>query len=213
MNRHGDQNEEISYATHRKENREKTENKRCCFRDWSKFSGKTTTCMLFQKSNISLVDDRLIKIIAADPSIALKGEFPRLIDEWQNIPNLWNLVRQEVDRNGEFGEYILTGSATPIDSKEIHHSGAGRITTVKMRPMSLFESLDSKGTVSLQKLFDDPNYTFFDENKDYSLRDTAYFICRGGWPQSIVKDRKSPWRLPRTITTVFSISNQEKMTT
>lgn len=62
-----------------------------------KFSGKTTTCMLFKKSNISLVDDRLIKIIAADPSIALKGEFPRLIDEWQNIPNLWNLVRQEVD--------------------------------------------------------------------------------------------------------------------
>lgn len=71
-----------------------------------KFSGKTTTCMLFQKSNISLIDDNLIKIVATDPNIALKGEFPRLIDEWQNIPNLWNLIKREVDRNSTFGEYI-----------------------------------------------------------------------------------------------------------
>lgn len=155
-----------------------------------KFSGKTTTCMLFQKSNIALIDDNLIKIVEADPSIALEGEFPRLIDEWQNVPNLWNLIRQEVDKNGQFGEYILTGSATPIDSKKIHHSGAGRITTIKMRPMSLFESRDSKGTVSLRKLFDDQDYTFYDENSDYSLKDTAYFICRGGWPQAIVDDRE-----------------------
>ncbi len=77
-----------------------------------KFSGKTTTCRRFQKSNISLIDDNLIKIVSIDPSIALKGEFPRLIDEWQNIPNLWNPIRKEVDVNGTFGEYILTGSAT-----------------------------------------------------------------------------------------------------
>lgn len=155
-----------------------------------KFSGKTTTCMLFQKSNISLIDDNLIKIVATDPNIALKGEFPRLIDEWQNIPNLWNLIRREVDRNSTFGEYILTGSATPVDSKEIHHSGAGRISTVKMRPMSLFESLDSKGSISLKKLFDDKDYTFFDENNNHSLEDIAYLICRGGWPQAIVDDRE-----------------------
>lgn len=155
-----------------------------------KFCGKTTTCMLFQKSKIALIDDNVIRIVSADPSIALKGEFPRLIDEWQNIPNLWNLIRSEIDKNGEFGEYILTGSATPVDSSEIHHSGAGRITAVKMRPMSLFESLDSKGTVSLKKLFDDKEYTFFDENSGYSLTDTAFYICRGGWPQSIVEDRE-----------------------
>ena len=155
--------------------------------------------MLFQKSNLSLIDDRLIKIIQADSSIALKGKFPRLIDEWQNVPNRWNLIRHEVDQNGELGDYILTGSATPIDSKEIHHSGAGRIATIKILPMSL------------QKLFDNQKYTFFDENKDYSLRDTAYLICRGGWPQSIVNDREFPWKSPKTITMGFSISNPEKM--
>lgn len=154
-----------------------------------KFCGKTTTCLLFQKSKIALIDDSLIRMVGADPSIALRGEFPRLIDEWQNIPNLWNLIRGEIDKNGEFGEYLLTGSATPVDSSEIHHSGAGRITTVKMRPMSLFESLESKGKVSLKKLFDDKQYTFFDENNGYSLTDTAFYICRGGWPQSVVEDR------------------------
>lgn len=155
-----------------------------------KYCGKTTTCMLFQKSYISLIDNKLIKLVDADPSLALKGEFPRLIDEWQNVPNIWNLVRQEVDVNGTFGEYILTGSVTPISSNEIHRSGAGRITTIKMRPMSLFESNDSKGLVSLKALFDDKDYTFFNENKDYSLSDTAFYICRGGWPQSINEDRK-----------------------
>ncbi len=155
-----------------------------------KFSGKTTTCMLFQKSNISLIDDSLIQIVQADPTIALNGAFPRLIDEWQNIPNLWNLIRRQVDENGTFGEYILTGSATPIDSNEIHHSGAGRISTVKMRPMSLFESMDSKGSVSLRRLFNENDYNFFDENKGYSLEDTAFFICRGGWPQAINDDRE-----------------------
>ena len=146
--------------------------------------------MLFQKSYISLIDDKLIKIVDADPSFALKGEFTRLIDEWQNVPNIWNLVRREVDVNGTFGEYILTGSVTPISSNEIHHSGAGRITTIKMRPMSLFESEDSKGLVSLKTLFDDKDYTFFDENKDYSLSDTAFYICRGGWPQSINENKE-----------------------
>ena len=146
--------------------------------------------MLYQKSYISLIDDKLIKIVDADPSFALKGEFPRLIDEWQNVPNIWNLVRREVDVNGTFEEYILTGSITPISSNEIHHSGAGRITTIKMRPMSLFESEDSKGLVSLKTLFDDKDYTFFDENKDYSLSDTAFYICRGGWPQSINENKE-----------------------
>ena len=154
-----------------------------------KYSGKTTTCMPLQKSNISLIDNEIIEIVAADPKIALSGEFPRLIDEWQNVPNLWNLVRQEVDKNGTLGEYILTGSSTPTDSNQIHHTGAGRISTVKMRPLSLYESHDSTGLVSLKDLFNSKDYTFFDQNEKYSLEDTAFYICRGGWPQSIVSNK------------------------
>lgn len=155
-----------------------------------KYCGKTTTCERFVKSKIALIGDRIIGIVESDPTIALNGEFPRLIDEWQNVTDLWNLVRQEIDKNGTFGEYILTGSATPANTSKIHHSGAGRIITIKMRPLSLFESLDSKGIVSLKKLFDDKNYTYFNENLGYSLKDTAYFICRGGWPKSLVENKE-----------------------
>ncbi len=155
-----------------------------------KYSGKTTTCSLFSKSKITLVDDDLINMVSADPQIALKGETPRLIDEWQSIPNLWNLVRKEVDDRASFAQFILTGSATPSDSRKIHHSGAGRISEIKMRPMSLFESSDSKGEVSLQALFDEENYSFFSMNEGFSLEDVAFCLCRGGWPMSLLQDRE-----------------------
>ena len=155
-----------------------------------KYSGKTTTCSLFAKSKIALIDDDLITMVAADPKIALEGEAPRLIDEWQTIPNLWNLIRKEVDDRSAFGQFILTGSATPSDSKKRHHSGAGRITEIKMRPMSLFESQDSKGSVSLKSLFDEENYSFFDMNEGFSLKDIAFYLCRGGWPTTIVPNRE-----------------------
>lgn len=150
-----------------------------------KFSGKTTTCSLFAKSKIALIDDDLINMVSADPRFALEGEAPRLIDEWQTVPNLWNLVRKEVDDRSAFSQFILTGSATPSDSEKRHHSGAGRIAEIKMRPMSLFESRDSKGSVSLKSLFDDENYSFFDMNDDFSLKDVAFLLCRGGWPMSL----------------------------
>ena len=155
-----------------------------------KYSGKTTTCSLFAKSKIALIDDDLITMVAADPKIALEGETPRLIDEWQTIPNLWNLIRKEVDDRSAFGQFILTGSATPSDSKKRHHSGAGRITEIKMRPMSLFESQDSRGSVSLKSLFDEENYSFFDMNEGFSLKDIAFYLCRGGWPTTLVPNRE-----------------------
>lgn len=105
-----------------------------------KFCGKTTTCMLFQKSFVKLNTKQSIAMARMNPKAVLQGEKPRLIDEWQKAPDIWNQVKDELDFNYEFGKYILTGSSTPADKTEVHHSGAGRITPVKMRPMSLWES-------------------------------------------------------------------------
>lgn len=155
-----------------------------------KFCGKTTTCMLFQKSFVKLNTNQAISIARINPQSALIGDKPRLIDEWQSVPDIWNQVKDALDREYSFGQYILTGSSTPADKTEIHHSGVGRITPIKMRPMSLYESEESKGIVSLGALFDEPNTEFFDLNDDYTLSDTAYLICRGGWPISVQEDRE-----------------------
>lgn len=125
-----------------------------------------------------------------DPHGVLEGDKPRLIDEWQKAPDIWNQVKDDLDFNYEFGKYILTGSSTPADKTEVHHSGAGRIAPVKMRPMSLWESKDSKGTVSLSELFNDGAITPWDVNADFSLADVAYLICRGGWPISVLAQRE-----------------------
>lgn len=153
-----------------------------------KFSGKTTTCKLFAKSQIQLITNEIIDVVKADPKVALIGDKPHLVDEWQTVPEIWNLVRKAVDDDSAFGEYILTGSATPPDNSKIHHSGAGRIFSLKMRTMSLFESEDSLGLISLKELFDNKGLTFFHENKDFSLSRMAFLICRGGWPLSINDD-------------------------
>ena len=155
-----------------------------------KYCGKTTTCKRFSKSAIHLIDDDLIGIVSADPKSSLIGEYPRLIDEWQNVPELWNYIRKKIDDDSDFGEYILTGSATPVNNSQIHHSGAGRISIIKMKPMSLYESKDSKGLVSLKELFDNRNYNVFALNEDYNLTDTAFLLCRGGWPSSINNDKQ-----------------------
>ena len=151
-----------------------------------KFCGKTTTCMLFQKSFVKLNTKQSIAMARMNPKAALQGEKPRLIDEWQKAPDIWNQVKDELDFNYEFGKYILTGSSTPADKTEVHHSGAGRITPVKMRPMSLWESKESKGTVSLMDLFSGGNEFPWDLNSDFTLNDVAYLICRGGWPISVL---------------------------
>ena len=151
-----------------------------------KFCGKTTTCMLYQKSFVKLNTKQAIAMARMNPKAVLKGETPRLIDEWQKAPDIWNQVKDDLDFNYEFGKYILTGSSTPADKTEVHHSGAGRITPVKMRPMSLWESKESKGTVSLQNLFDGGEDFPWDLNQDFTLEDMAHLLCRGGWPISVL---------------------------
>lgn len=112
-----------------------------------------------------------------------------MIDEWQIAPKLWDTARYEVDTRGEEGQFILTGSAVPIDSKEIIHSGAGRFTWLTMRPMSLYESKESSGEVSLENLFITPEKIMGTNSLEiYGL---AFLICRGGWPQAIGMNEKA----------------------
>jgi predicted AAA+ superfamily ATPase len=155
-----------------------------------KFCGKTTTSEKFAKSSIKLNTNQKIQLARLEPRNVLIGEQPRLIDEWQTVPDIWNVAKEWIDEKPEFGQFILTGSSTPADKTEIHHSGAGRIVTLMMRPMSLAESLDSRGTVSLNALFDNPSMSIFDLNEDWSISDLAYLICRGGWPLSVQPDRQ-----------------------
>lgn len=155
-----------------------------------KFCGKTTTCMKYQKSFVKLNTKQAIAMARMDPHGVLEGEKPRLIDEWQKTPDIWNQIKDDLDFNYQFGKYILTGSSTPADKTEVHHSGAGRITPVRMRPMSLWESKDSKGTISLSGLFNAGAAIPWDVNADFSLADVAYLICRGGWPISVLAQRE-----------------------
>lgn len=151
-----------------------------------KFCGKTTTCMLYQKSFIKLNTKQAIAMARMNPKGVLSGDNPRLIDEWQKAPDIWNQVKDDLDVKYEFGKYILTGSSTPADKTEVHHSGTGRIAPVKMRPMSLWESKESKGTVSLEDLFDGGKNFPWDLNQDFLLKDVAHLICRGGWPIAVL---------------------------
>lgn len=151
-----------------------------------KFCGKTTTCMLYQKSFVKLNTKQTIAMARMNPKGVLSGENPRLIDEWQKAPDIWNQVKDDLDVKYEFGKYILTGSSTPADKTEVHHSGAGRIAPVKMRPMSLWESKESKGTVSFKDLFDGGKTFPWELNQDFQLKDVAHLICRGGWPIAVL---------------------------
>ena len=155
-----------------------------------KFCGKTTTCMLYQKSFMKLNTKQAIAMARMNPKAVLNGEKPRLIDEWQKAPDIWNQVKDDLDFDYQFGKYILTGSSTPADKTEIHHSGAGRIAPIKMRPMSLWESKESKGTVSLSNLFEGGSEFPWDMNTDFTLDDVAFLICRGGWPISVLAQRE-----------------------
>ena len=154
-----------------------------------KFCGKTTTCMRFQKSFLKLSTKQTITMARMNPKGALQGEKPRLIDEWQKAPDIWNQVRDDLDMDYQFGKYILTGSSTPADKTEVHHSGAGRITPVKMRPMSLWESKESKGEVSLSELFGQNDDFPWVMNEDWKLEDVAHVLCRGGWPISVIAQK------------------------
>ncbi len=155
-----------------------------------KFCGKTTTCMLYQKSFVKLNTKQSIMMARMNPKAVLEGEKPRLIDEWQKAPDIWNQVKDDLDFNYEFGKYLLTGSSTPADKTEVHHSGAGRIAPLAMRPMTLWESKESKGTVSLKDLFEGGRNFPWDMNQDFTLDDVAFLLCRGGWPVSVLAPRE-----------------------
>ena len=155
-----------------------------------KFCGKTTTCMLYQKSFVKLNTKQSIMMARMNSKAVLEGEKPRLIDEWQKAPDIWNQVKDDLDFNYEFGKYILTGSTTPADKTEVHHSGAGRIAPLAMRPMTLWESKESKGTVSLKDLFKGGQNFPWDMNQDFKLDEVAYLLCRGGWPISVLAQRE-----------------------
>ena len=151
-----------------------------------KWCGKTTTAKQFAKSLLDLGDSTILSnsetALQVNPSTLLAGDTPRLLDEWQSIPALWDMVRSEVDRRQSFGQFILTGSSVPPKQEKIHHSGTGRIGRISMRPMSLWESGESSGKVRLTDLFEGTPLT--PQDNTLSLQDIAYLTCRGGWPQS-----------------------------
>lgn len=152
-----------------------------------KWCGKTTTAEQISKSVLYMAkpEDKEQNITLSDinPSLLLNGEVPRLIDEWQLAPKLWDAVRFEVDHRGEEGQFILTGSSVPANMENVSHTGTGRFSWLTMRPMTLFESGDSNGKISLKALFDNPQNISAMNN--LTLDDIAFLCCRGGWPRSI----------------------------
>ena len=155
-----------------------------------KWCGKTTTAKQFANSTVYLQDpsqkDHNFRLIETNPSQILEGVTPRLIDEWQLAPKLWDAIRFEVDNRDEFGQFILTGSAVPANISEISHTGTGRISRMLMRPMSLYESKESSGDVSLGELF--KGNSDIKGNNTLTLENIAFVICRGGWPKAIEQD-------------------------
>ena len=158
-----------------------------------KWCGKTTTASQQAKSIIRLQDpdmrEAYLATAKARPSNLLRGETPRLIDEWQDAPVIWDAVRVAVDDRQKNGQFILTGS-NAVDHKSIHHSGTGRIARIKMLPMSLFESLESTGEVSIGELFDNPQTELGGEVSHMSVNDLIFAACRGGWPASLITNDK-----------------------
>ena len=165
-----------------------------------KYCGKTTLATQQAGSILSMADtDTLgqnLALARTNISRLLAGETPRLIDEWQIAPQFWDAVRNEVDKRNEDGQFMLTGSAVPpkpkkdesgniIEEENIHHTGTGRISRLRLRTMSLWESEDSTGDVSLEELFINPDTV--DGVSDIDLDRLAYLTCRGGWPKAVLK--------------------------
>lgn len=152
----------------------------------AKWCGKTTTASQQAKSILYMQNPRdkkqNIELAQIDPGLLLEGKTPRLIDEWQIAPQLWDAIRFEVDQRDAFQQFILTGSSVPANMDFTSHSGTGRITRMLMRPMSLYESEDSNGSVSLKELFEGNKIA---TKSDLDIKTLAYLICRGGWPKAV----------------------------
>ena len=182
-----------------------------------KWCGKTTTCEQHAKSSLYMADpvhrDRYLMQAAVDITELMRGEQPRLIDEWQDAPKFWDAIRYDVDHSAGWGHYILTGSAVPPDDKnersgkrDIVHSGTGRIVRVRMRPMTLWESGESSGEVSLGALFRGEPFRPV-QAMNRSLAGTAYLVCRGGWPQAV--NQRGEIALDRAFDYVEAVVNSD----
>ncbi|MCQ2265334.1 MAG: DUF4143 domain-containing protein [Bacteroidales bacterium] len=176
----------------------------------AKWCGKTTTAIQAAKSILLLNNPQTkaanLQLADTNISVLLEGDTPRLIDEWQLAPQLWDAARFEVDqRENHEGQFIFTGSAVPADKTKISHSGTGRFAWLTMRPMSLWESEDSTGCASLEHIFE--NKFQAGTSKNHSLDDITYLICRGGWPASIGKSPQVALR--QAFNYIDAVENQE----
>lgn len=157
-----------------------------------KWCGKTTTAERISNSILYMAkpEDKSQNLILADinPSLLLEGNTPRLIDEWQIAPKLWDAIRFEIDHRDSEGQFILTGSAVPANMEDVAHTGTGRFAWLLMRPMSLYESGESNGSVSLEEIFNMPNN--ISGINELELEDIAYLCCRGGWPRSTFMEKE-----------------------
>ena len=158
-----------------------------------KWCGKTTCAEQKAKSIVYMNDPKkssmYMQLAKMSPQTLLEGESPKLIDEWQLAPSLWDTIRFEVDHRDGEGFFILTGSAVPARTDEIQHTGTGRFARIKMRPMSLWESEDSTGSISLSSLFNGSTHTAITDEK--SLDDMAFLVCRGGWPKATMQKKEA----------------------
>lgn len=174
-----------------------------------KWCGKTTTAEQIAQSILYMSDPEKIEqnLIAAEtkPGMLLKGDSPRLIDEWQIAPKLWDAIRFDIDHSDHLGKFILTGSAVPADRDKIQHTGTGRFAWLTMRPMSLFESRESSSGVSLENLFSGD--IKLGEAFKHSIESIAFLACRGGWPQAV--DMKDKAALRQAFDYVDAIINND----
>lgn len=174
-----------------------------------KWCGKTTTAKQLAKSVLDLGDASVFKyssqMIEMSPKTLLEGATPRLIDEWQALPPIWDSIRNEVDKRGEPSQFILTGSSVLPDATETIHSGTGRFAHIMMRPMSLYESGESTGSISLRNLFEGEIPDI--QKNDLEIDDIAYLTCRGGWPWATLIPKEVA--LDQAFDYVDSITNRD----
>lgn len=155
----------------------------------AKWCGKTTTAEQLAQSVLYMSEPGRLEqnrqLATLNPSLLLRGDKPRLVDEWQVAPQLWDAIRFEADHSGELGQFILTGSSVPADMSEVVHSGTGRFGWLRMRPMTLWESGDSTGDVSLEALFEGKEQAGLAQ---LDLERVAFLACRGGWPLAVAME-------------------------
>lgn len=180
-----------------------------------KWCGKTTSAKKISKSVIEMQNPEMaenyMELAATKPSLLLEGEKPRLIDEWQIAPTLWNAVRYDVDKTGRKGQYILTGSATPNDSNYKYlHSGVGRFSFINMKPFSLYESNESNGKISLKDIFD-KKVNIDGIRSELTYEKLAYALCRGGWPASLGLDEENALEISKSYIDVLCESEISKV--